>query len=189
VGFEGKICGVSILRAGEVNVIPIIFAAVTLTLGGKRVGYGGRPQRGLQERQDWQNPNPTSMRNLFFQSSQRGEPNWHVGRRNGSTKALLLQGSFRVRVARADPNVFSTQFPPDIANRYVLLLDPMLGVLEIPGPYLHFLSHVLSATGGSAIKAVEVLKENGVPEERIIFINLVSELPLRLETFRLDGPC
>lgn len=29
------------------------------------------------------------------------------------------------------------------------------------------------ATGGSAIKAVEVLKEHGVPEERIIFINLV----------------
>ena len=32
----------------------------------------------------------------------------------------------------------------------------------------------VSATGGSAIKAVEVLKEHGVPEERIIFINLVS---------------
>lgn len=31
-----------------------------------------------------------------------------------------------------------------------------------------------SATGGSAIKAVDVLKEHGVAEERIIFINLVS---------------
>jgi uracil phosphoribosyltransferase len=31
----------------------------------------------------------------------------------------------------------------------------------------------LAATGGSALKAVEVLKEHGVPEERIIFINLV----------------
>ncbi|KIK10959.1 hypothetical protein PISMIDRAFT_123570, partial [Pisolithus microcarpus 441] len=40
--------------------------------------------------------------------------------------------------------------------RYVLLLDPML------------------ATGGSAIKAVEILKEQGVPEERIIFINLIA---------------
>jgi hypothetical protein len=29
------------------------------------------------------------------------------------------------------------------------------------------------ATGGSAMKAVEVLMEHGVPEERIIFINLV----------------
>ena len=37
------------------------------------------------------------------------------------------------------------------------------------------LHHVdfLSATGGSAIKAVEVLMEHGVPLERIIFINLV----------------
>ena len=32
----------------------------------------------------------------------------------------------------------------------------------------------MPATGGSAIKAVEVLKEHDVPEERIIFINLVS---------------
>jgi len=31
----------------------------------------------------------------------------------------------------------------------------------------------LIATGGSAIKAVEVLIEHGVPAERIIFINLV----------------
>jgi uracil phosphoribosyltransferase len=31
------------------------------------------------------------------------------------------------------------------------------------------------ATGGSAIKAVEVLKEHGVAEDRIIFVNLVSD--------------
>lgn len=31
-----------------------------------------------------------------------------------------------------------------------------------------------TATGGSATKAVEVLKEAGVAEERIIFVNLVS---------------
>lgn len=34
------------------------------------------------------------------------------------------------------------------------------------------------ATGGSAIKAVEVLMEHGVPEERIIFINLVCSSEL-----------
>jgi len=42
------------------------------------------------------------------------------------------------------------------------------------GLYLDLLSNVLTATGGSAIKAVEVLMEHGVPEERIIFINLAS---------------
>ncbi|KAG6861496.1 hypothetical protein C0995_015923 [Termitomyces sp. Mi166 len=56
------------------------------------------------------------------------------------------------------PKLFYSKFPADIASRYVLLLDPML------------------ATGGSAMKAVEVLMENGVPEERIIFVNLVSPL-------------
>ncbi|KAH7903458.1 uracil phosphoribosyltransferase-domain-containing protein, partial [Hygrophoropsis aurantiaca] len=54
------------------------------------------------------------------------------------------------------PKLFYSKLPEDIASRYVLLLDPML------------------ATGGSAMKAVEVLQEQGVPEDRIIFINLVA---------------
>jgi uracil phosphoribosyltransferase len=60
----------------------------------------------------------------------------------------------------------------------------MLGALESSDSYLDPLSHILPATGGSAMKAVEVLVEHGVPEERIIFINLVSESPLHLEAFR-----
>ncbi|KAJ3334928.1 Uracil phosphoribosyltransferase, synthesizes UMP from uracil [Kappamyces sp. JEL0680] len=54
------------------------------------------------------------------------------------------------------PKLYYSKFPPDIASRYVLLLDPML------------------ATGGSAIKAVEVLLEKGVSEENIVFVNLIS---------------
>jgi uracil phosphoribosyltransferase len=50
----------------------------------------------------------------------------------------------------------------------------MLGTLAFLGLYLDLLNNLLPATGGSAIKAVEVLMEHGVPEERIIFINLVS---------------
>lgn len=70
-------------------------------------------------------------------------------------------------------SMFSVQFPQDIASRYVLLLDPMLGKLFIiPGP-LYDADVFSAATGGSAMKAVEVLMEHGVPEERIIFINLV----------------
>ncbi|OBZ66622.1 Uracil phosphoribosyltransferase [Grifola frondosa] len=38
------------------------------------------------------------------------------------------------------------------------------------------------ATGGSAMKAVEVIMEHGVPEERIIFINLISS-PEGLKNF------
>lgn len=59
------------------------------------------------------------------------------------------------------PKLFYSKFPEDIDQRYVLLLDPML------------------ATGGSAMKAVEVLMEHGVPEDRIIFINLVRSTSVR----------
>jgi uridine kinase len=44
----------------------------------------------------------------------------------------------------------------DIAERHVLLLDPVLG------------------TGNSANQAIELLIRKGVPEDRIIFLNLIS---------------
>ncbi|EPY41648.1 uracil phosphoribosyltransferase [Angomonas deanei] len=50
-----------------------------------------------------------------------------------------------------------SKLPKDVATRHVLLLDPMI------------------ATGGSAIKATEILiQEYGVKEENIIFLNLVA---------------
>ncbi|KAJ3160130.1 Uracil phosphoribosyltransferase, synthesizes UMP from uracil [Geranomyces michiganensis] len=55
----------------------------------------------------------------------------------------------------AQPTLYYAKLPPDIAERYCLLLDPML------------------ATGGSANKAIEVLLDHGVPEERILFVNLI----------------
>ena len=64
----------------------------------------------------------------------------------------------------AQPTLFYQKLPEDIANRHVLLLDPML------------------ATGGSVCKAIEVLKEHGVEEGKIIFINLIS-CPKGIETF------
>ena len=54
------------------------------------------------------------------------------------------------------PKLFYAKLPPDIKDRYCLLLDPML------------------ATGGSAAKAIEVLLESGVEENKIIFLNLVA---------------
>ncbi|PSR72874.1 hypothetical protein PHLCEN_2v11241 [Hermanssonia centrifuga] len=107
VGFEGKICGVSILRAGEAM------------------------ESGLRE---------------VCRSVRIGK--------------ILIQRDEETAQAK----LFYSKLPPDIAQRYVLLLDPML------------------ATGGSAMKAVEVIMEHGVPEERIIFINLISS-PEGLKTF------
>jgi uracil phosphoribosyltransferase len=54
------------------------------------------------------------------------------------------------------PRLYYAALPPDIAQRHVLLLDPML------------------ATGGTARAAIEVLLDAGVREERIIFINLLT---------------
>ncbi|KAK5995816.1 Uracil phosphoribosyltransferase [Cladobotryum mycophilum] len=56
----------------------------------------------------------------------------------------------------SQPKLFYDKLPEDIADRWVLLLDPMF------------------ATGGSATMAVQVLKARGVPEDRILFLNLIA---------------
>jgi len=65
---------------------------------------------------------------------------------------ILIQRDERT----AQPKLYYSKLPPDISERYCLLLDPML------------------ATGGSAAKAIQVLIEHNVPEERIIFVNLIA---------------
>ncbi len=54
------------------------------------------------------------------------------------------------------PHLYYTALPDDIADRHVLLLDPML------------------ATGGTAIAAIEILLEHGVPQSDIVFVNLIA---------------
>jgi uracil phosphoribosyltransferase len=55
----------------------------------------------------------------------------------------------------AKPVFFLAKLPSDIHTRHVLLLDPML------------------ATGGSALCAIEKLRDAGVPEENIVFVTVV----------------
>jgi len=55
----------------------------------------------------------------------------------------------------AQPRLLYSKLPADIARRPVLLCDPML------------------ATGGSAVTAIGVLTERGVPPSRIIFVNVL----------------
>merc|ERR1719159_1558269 len=54
------------------------------------------------------------------------------------------------------PVYFYHKLPPDVAHRTVLLVDPML------------------ATGGSALAAIKCLIDAGVPESKIVFLNVVS---------------
>jgi uracil phosphoribosyltransferase len=62
------------------------------------------------------------------------------------------------------PKLFYDKLPEDISKRWVLLLDPML------------------ATGGSAILAVDVLISRGVPQDRILFLNVMAT-PQGIENF------
>ncbi|KAJ1962270.1 Uracil phosphoribosyltransferase, synthesizes UMP from uracil [Dispira parvispora] len=98
VDFLGKICGVSIMRAGEAM------------------------EQGLRD----------CCRSV------------RIGK-------ILIQRDEETAQAK----LYYAKLPADIASRYVLLLDPML------------------ATGGSAIRAIEVLLEHGVQEEHILFLNLL----------------
>lgn len=99
VKFEGKICGVSIMRAGE------------------------SMEQGLRE----------CARSV------------RIGK-------ILIQRDEDTCM----PKLFYDKLPTDIAERWVLLLDPML------------------ATGGSALMAVDVLIGKGVPEDHILFLNLIA---------------
>lgn len=99
VKFEGKICGVSIMRAGE------------------------SMEQGLRE----------CCRSV------------RIGK-------ILIQRDEET----AKPKLYYEKLPEDISDRWVLLLDPML------------------ATGGSALMAVKVLIEKGVPEDHILFLNLIA---------------
>jgi uracil phosphoribosyltransferase len=65
---------------------------------------------------------------------------------------ILIQRDKRTKL----PQLYYQHLPADIAERHVLLLEPML------------------ATAGSALAALDVLRDAGVPEDRIIMINFLS---------------
>lgn len=88
----------------------------------------------------------------------------------------------------AQPKLFYDKLPEDIADRWVLLLDPMFAT----GKSAHqsctqkvIWSNIF--TGGSAIMAVEVLKSRGVPEDRILFLNLIAS-PQGVQNFAARFP-
>ena len=138
------------------------------------IGDGSRSSWSLSECQNRQDPYPTcawylEMLRLFFltfhfRTRKLLYPNFSI---------LKWAGLVQIWSHELILSSFHIQFPQDIASRYVLLLDPMLGKNYTIATINRVDPLSWTATGGSAIKAVEVLIEHGVPEERIIFINLV----------------
>ena len=116
VKFQGKICGVSIMRAGEAM------------------------EQGLRD----------CCRSV------------RIG------KILIQRDEDTTK-----PRLFYDKLPEDIADRWVLLLDPMFAT----GAYIIILVYRranASPKGGSATMAVDVLKSKGVPEDHILFLNLIA---------------
>jgi uracil phosphoribosyltransferase len=117
VKFEGKICGVSIMRAGEAM------------------------EQGLRD----------CCRSV------------RIGK-------ILIQRDEETCM----PKLFYDKLPTDIAERWVLLLDPMFATGEL-ALWIQWPDHPADLIpGGSATLAVETLKERGVPEHRILFLNLIA---------------
>jgi uracil phosphoribosyltransferase len=71
---------------------------------------------------------------------------------DSKTAKILIQRDEQT----AEPKLYYSKLPENIKDLHVVLCDPML------------------ATGGSAMMAIDVLKEAGVKEESILFINVVS---------------
>jgi uracil phosphoribosyltransferase len=115
VKFQGKICGVSIMRAGEAM------------------------EQGLRD----------CCRSV------------RIGK-------ILIQRDEET----CKPKLFYDKLPEDIAERWVLLLDPMFATGTFIPDILA--SRTYSFEGGSATMAVDVLKSRGVPEDRILFLNLIA---------------
>lgn len=112
IKFKGKICGVSIMRAGEAM------------------------EQGLRD----------CCRSV------------KIGK-------ILIQRDEETSKAR----LFYEKLPADIAERWVLLMDPMLATgrwLPCSIPRL--------IPGGSASMAIDVLKSRGVSEARILFLSIIA---------------
>jgi uracil phosphoribosyltransferase len=128
--FQGKICGVSIMRAGEAM------------------------EQGLRD----------CCRSV------------RIGK-------ILIQRDEET----AQPKLFYDKLPEDIADRWVLLLDPMFATGESMLPLFEKQPKLTSHPGGSATMAVEVLKSRGVPEDHILFLNLIAS-PEGVSKFAVKFP-
>ena len=116
VQFQGKICGVSIMRAGEAM------------------------EQGLRD----------CCRSV------------RIGK-------ILIQRD----EGTTEPKLFYNKLPEDIADRWVLLLDPMFATGKSNSHWFETLTE-RRGKGGSATMAVDVLKSKGVPEDRILFLNVIA---------------
>eukprot|EP00884_Botryococcus_braunii_P007943 jgi/Botrbrau1/1714/Bobra.116_2s0056.1 len=81
------------------------------------------------------------------------------GHAHGSQNGEWLENGaagFHARLAGPDEELVYEKLPKDIAERHVLLMDPILGA------------------GSSAVRAIQVLLSKGVDEAKILFLTLIA---------------
>ena len=144
VTFSKKICGVSIIRSGEA-----MENALRACCKGIKIG------KILIERRDREGTADLAV----FSPPPSQRPSRH------SSSAVTMVASLEDGTstdAMSDspplktPRVIYEKMPSDIADRYVLLLDPIL------------------ATGVSSMSAIDRLKSCGVREDRIMFVTVIA---------------
>ena len=142
VDFAKKLCGVSIIRSGE-----SMENALRACCKGIKIG------KILVHREKlWAaKSRTTSDQDLVSEG----------GTSDVSSDSSAAQPGFHrlhtVRSAReVEQEIVYEKLPVDIADRYVMLMDPILG------------------SGKSASRAIQVLKDKGVNESKILFLTLIA---------------
>ena len=157
VSFYSKICGVSMIRSGEAMENALRACCKGIKIG--KILVKRRDKDGLaSESMHRENPIPpqSSMANKNANSDEYNDDADIDGGREDAE--LLSESEDEDDDEENDnlPTVLYQKLPFDINERYVLLLDPLL------------------ATGYSAMAAVNLLKEVGVLEERILFVSVIA---------------
>ena len=107
-------------------------------------------------------PVGATYRGLRFAARLVGVPIIRAGESMESGLRAVVRGARigKILIQRDDvtklPKLYYSNLPHDIASRHVLLLDPML------------------ATGGTANAAIQVLLDQGVLEENIVFVTFIT---------------
>ena len=178
VCFSKKICGVSIIRSGEAMENALRACCKGIKIGkllierrdsdGVPRSSGGTPLGGLATDRanalarhtgrsgNGDSASPGESAGLVKQTDTHNE----VGRVARESESEIFREGFQhggsASPTRSAPRVIYEKMPTDIAERFVLLLDPIL------------------ATGVSSMAAIDRLLRLGVREDRIMFVTVIA---------------
>ncbi|GLC49136.1 hypothetical protein PLESTB_000186300 [Pleodorina starrii] len=151
VAFARKLCGVSIIRSGEA-----MEAALRACCKGIKIGKILVHRCGLRAAAEAAEEEEAAAARSGSGGGSGGESGSGGGGNGSGGGGSGRGGSVGSGNGGGGSDVIYEKLPADIAERHVLLLDPLL------------------TTGATAVKAIQILKDRGVPEERILFLTIIA---------------